>query len=106
LRYLVTGATGFVGSALCARLQDAGAELIAWSRSGGILADGSPSRAVELCAPFSLPAGVDSICHLASVAHQRAPEAAYQRINVEGSLRLARAALEAGVRRFLFVSSV
>jgi UDP-N-acetyl-alpha-D-quinovosamine dehydrogenase len=106
VKCLVTGATGFVGSALCAGLRARGDELVAWSRSGAALADGTPTQAVELGAAFTLPPGLDSICHLAGVAHQQAPAAAYQRVNVEGSLALARAALAAGVGHFLFVSSV
>jgi UDP-glucose 4-epimerase len=103
---LVTGATGFIGSALCARLQADDLELIAWSRSGDALADGRPTRAVDLGPGLSLPEGLDSVCHLAGVAHQFAPEAEHQRVNLQGTLALAQASLEAGVRRFVFVSSV
>ena len=55
--------------------------------------------------------GVDTVVHLAALAHVDArsvPDAlaTYRRVNTAGTLRLADAALGAGVRRFLFVSSV
>lgn len=106
VRCLVTGATGFIGSALCARLRAAGVEVLPLSRSGSPLPDGTPTRAVDLCAPEAVPAGVDTVCHLAGIAHQRAAGADYQRVNVQATLALARSAVAAGVRRFVFVSSV
>jgi nucleoside-diphosphate-sugar epimerase len=50
--------------------------------------------------------GVDVLLHLAGIAHQRADPSSYQRVNVDASLNLARNALAAGVKRFVFVSSV
>lgn len=49
---------------------------------------------------------VDAVIHLAGIAHQRADADTYRRVNIDGTVALARQALEAGVRRFLFVSSV
>nr|WP_241263382.1 NAD-dependent epimerase/dehydratase family protein [Parahaliea mediterranea] len=103
---MVTGATGFIGGALCAHLREAAIELVPVSRSGASLADGSPTLAADLFAAQELLRGVDSVCHLAGIAHQRAASADYQRLNVDATLALARAAIEAGVRRFVFVSSV
>jgi nucleoside-diphosphate-sugar epimerase len=56
-------------------------------------------------------AGVDAVVHLAGRAHVMQDEAAdplaeYRRVNVEATLALARAAATAGVRRFVFMSSV
>lgn len=55
--------------------------------------------------------GADVVIHAAARAHvlqERAadPLAEYRRVNVDGTLALARAAAEAGVRRFVFVSSI
>lgn len=50
--------------------------------------------------------GVDVVFHLAGIAHQSAPESAYSALNYTGTLRLARLAAAAGVRCFVFLSSV
>ncbi|WOJ94863.1 NAD-dependent epimerase/dehydratase family protein [Congregibacter variabilis] len=50
--------------------------------------------------------GIDLVFHLAGIAHQRADVAAYQNVNVDAPLALAEQALAAGVKRFVFVSSV
>jgi nucleoside-diphosphate-sugar epimerase len=55
--------------------------------------------------------GVEVIIHTAARAHIMQevvldPLAAYRRINVEGTINLARQAAEAGVRRFVFISSI
>jgi len=54
---------------------------------------------------------VDVIIHLASRVHLMSDDAddnlaEYQKVNVEGTLNLARQASEAGVRRFIFISSI
>ncbi len=55
-------------------------------------------------------AGCDSVIHLAALAHQRGSAAdrtaEFMRVNAEGTRRLARASARAGVRRFIFVSSI
>ncbi len=99
-RILVTGATGFIGSAACPALAARGFEVRAASRAvTGDLAsfDGSDD----------LLAGIDCVVHLANIAHVPASEVGRARaLNVEATLRLARAAAERGVRRFIFLSSV
>jgi nucleoside-diphosphate-sugar epimerase len=90
IRALVTGATGFIGRALCAG------------------ASGWQITAMDQRAPgweASLK-GQQVVVHLAGIAHRRADEAAYQAVNVDATLRLAEAAAKAGVRRFVFVSSI
>lgn len=106
MKCLVTGATGFIGGALCTHLRDAAIDVVPVSRSGAPLADGTPTRAADLFAAAEMLRGVDSVCHLAGIAHQRAADADYQRLNVDATLALARSAIEAGVRRFVFASSV
>jgi len=56
-------------------------------------------------------AGVDSVVHLAARVHimrddSPDPMAAFHRVNVDGTMHLARQAHQAGVRRFVFLSSV
>jgi UDP-N-acetyl-alpha-D-quinovosamine dehydrogenase len=50
--------------------------------------------------------GVDTVFHLAGVAHQQASEALHHEVNFQGTLSVARQAAQAGVARFVFVSSV
>jgi nucleoside-diphosphate-sugar epimerase len=96
---LVTGASGFVGTALCAAL-----------RSHGWLVRGSALRLLE--DPGGWRQSLNSIgcvVHLAAHVHQMqntGVEEDYWRINVDGSRLLAEQAAEAGVRRFVFLSSV
>ena len=115
-RVLVTGASGFVGRALCAELTAAGDEVRAAVRTaqpgagstcrviavGDIDAGTDWSRALE---------GMDAVVHLAARTHvtndrTRGVLGEFRRINVQGSVRLAQQALASGVRRFVFLSSV
>lgn len=109
---LVTGATGFVGRVLCARLAAAGAGVRAVSR---VRKDGPWHEHVALDIGDSnadiaaATVGVDTVFHLAALTHDvhgHADEASYTRINVDGTRRLTEAARSAGVRRFVFLSSV
>ena len=111
---LVTGASGFVGRALCAALGMQGHLVRAASRmpAGRTL---SPTFAVGDIGPdtdwTAAVTGCDAVVHLAAHVHvmsRQADDAAgnFHRVNVEGSENLARQAARAGVRRFVFLSSV
>ncbi len=95
-RVLVTGATGFVGRALVDRLQSASVPLLL-------------PRYLNIAAVDM--AGVSTLIHLAARVHVMRdtaadPLAAFRAVNVEATLALASQAAGAGVRRFVFVSSV
>ena len=112
MRFLVTGANGFVGSALCDELAARGHAYRAAMRNAmegehtyfcGELDERTPWMPALL--------DVDVVVHLAArvhVMHDAAvdPLAEFRRTNVEGTLNLARQAVQAGVKRFVFVSSV
>ena len=112
MRYLVTGANGFIGQILCTHLQKNGTSVRAllrkqstgsWNESViGDLASGS--------LPHECLSGVHTVFHLAGKAHALAENAkeasSYQQINVEGTRLLLEAARRAHVRRFIFFSSV
>lgn len=107
---LVTGATGFVGSALCTELAARGLPFRAACRGprAGCTAVGEVDEATDWSAAL---AGVDRVVHLAARVHvmneQAAdPLATFRRTNVAGTLRLARQAAAAGVQRLVFVSSI
>lgn len=114
-KVFVTGANGFIGRNVCERLERVG---FAVTRACRCLAPGADPRRwivtgdLERCDRLpELISGHDAIVHLAGRAHvvrevESDPQAAYQRANVEATARLAAAAVAAGVRRFIFVSSI
>lgn len=116
-RILITGATGFVGRGVIRVLRAEGHTLSGTTRQ--------PDRAqgpdgVPLYQVADLPqeanwsrvvAGADAVIHLAARAHMtreegRAALDLYRATNRDGSRRLAEAAAAAGVRRFIFMSSI
>jgi UDP-glucose 4-epimerase len=110
-RFYVTGASGFLGRRVCERLSVdghvralfrtaaegpwSGADLVDLSK------DAPPERALD---------GVDTVIHLAARTHaideDGDTERLYRELNVDGTRRMLDAAGRAGVRRFVFVSSV
>jgi nucleoside-diphosphate-sugar epimerase len=115
---LVTGASGFVGRALCAALIAHGSTVRGAVRSGAStqdLARGCAPAVVGDVGPDTdwreALSGVTAVAHLAARVHvmrERSvdPLAAFRRVNVEGTLQLARSAAAAGVARLVFLSSV
>lgn len=115
MRLLITGASGFVGRALCNTLRQL--RLAAHSVVPAVrVAHGLPGEKVigEIngCTEWRAAlTGMDAVVHLAARVHVMRdaaadPLAAYRAVNVEGTLHLARQAAAAGVRRFVFVSSI
>ena len=115
---VVTGADGFVGSALVAHLVATGRPFVAAVRQHPAGAAAKPHhRAVGDLAAASetgldaLAAGAAAIVHLAGRAHVLAdtapdPDALYRAANVVATERLAAAAVRAGVRRFVLASTI
>ena len=116
-RILVTGASGFVGRRLTAVLAASGHQVRAALRTVAPMAAGPGCESVAV---GSLGADTDwrtaldavnTVVHLAARVHVMRdtagdPLAEFRRVNVAGTLSLARQAVEAGVRRFVFISSV
>lgn len=110
---MLTGANGFVGSALKAELAShSGIHLVTAVRRGKASPDCVAVGNIDGCTDFSEAlAGIDVVIHAAARAHIMRDEvddplAEYRKVNVEGTLNLARQAVAAGVRRFVFLSSI
>lgn len=119
MKILVTGTEGYIGARLAPWLMAAGHEVggldTALYRDGCLYIDtpGMPAapktafKDLRTLTPADFE-GFDAVIHLAELSNdplgQNRPEITYK-INHEGSVRIARAAREAGVRRFVYASS-
>jgi nucleoside-diphosphate-sugar epimerase len=115
-KVLVTGASGFVGRALCVELARHGYRVRRAVRTldtvptptGEVVPIGTLSGATDWSAAV---AGVDAIVHLAARVHvmretARDPLALFREVNVDATEALARAAAGRGVKRLVYVSSI
>lgn len=113
LKVLVTGASGFTGSHLARLLVEEGHQVRALVRPNRRLdrLEGVPLERCEgdLTDPASLAravAGVERVLHVAAVYREaRLPDAYYREANVEGTRRLAEAAVAEGGVPFLYCST-
>lgn len=109
---LLTGASGFVGPHVVSGLSAAGWRLrLAVRRPLTVPAGVETVLTGDLGQPTDWSEalrGVDHVVHMAGLAHAGPglDEALYRRINTEATLDLARAAVAAGVRRFVYLSSI
>ena len=119
MRVFVTGVDGYIGAVLAPYLLARGVEVVGLDT--GYYRDGwlYGGTAAAIAMPFTLNkdlraleardlAGCDAVVHLAELSNdplgQNNPAVTHQ-INHQGSLSLARQALQAGIRRFVYTSS-
>jgi nucleoside-diphosphate-sugar epimerase len=116
VKVLVTGTEGYLGSLLAPVLLQAGHDVVGvdtgYYRNGWLYrgTDRTPltlDKDLRRIAPEDL-AGVDAVVHMAELSNDPlgalVPAVTY-RVNHQGSVRLARLARDAGVRRFVYMSS-
>jgi nucleoside-diphosphate-sugar epimerase len=108
----LTGSTGFIGQYLLRELPKRGHRLRVLLRRPAIVpAEASSAVIGDLTRPRNMSAaleGVDAVIHSAGLAHGMSgvPEDDYRVLNTEATIGLARAAGRAGVKRFIFLSSI
>lgn len=114
---LVTGANGFIGGAVCSALPSRGYRVRGVVRRQGQIAlqngvERLSLKEMDETTDWSAAlVGVDSVVHLAARVHLMRdtvadPLTEFRRTNVALTLNLARQAAAAGVRRFVFISSI
>lgn len=109
---LVTGAEGFVARALLARPLELGMRRALRHKPSATTANDCLVGEIDAQTDwrFALQ-GVEHVVHLAARTHvlhehEADPLSAYRRVNVDATRRLAQQAIAAGVRRFVFLSSI
>lgn len=106
MKTLLTGATGFIGKEVCKLITDKVCVV-------------RPRKSHDFESFIEVPTidgetdwtgafeGISSVIHLAGLAHKQSFSTDdFTSINVEGTLNLAQSAANAGVKRFVFVSSI
>lgn len=96
----VTGASGFIGAAVCARLRADGDDVIAVDVAG------DPDRRADVADPsatIAALAGADAVVHAAAIVSERGPMRDFVRVNVRGTRNVLDAA---GSRRAVVLASV
>jgi len=119
MTWLITGGTGFIGSRLALKARREGREVVV---AGQVNTDAERARLQELQAagiaieqgPLQdgayarrVSAGCEVIIHLAAAQHEaNVPDSYFESVNVEGTRTLLEASVAAGVRRFVYGSTI
>ncbi|HEY1833729.1 MAG TPA: NAD(P)-dependent oxidoreductase [Solirubrobacteraceae bacterium] len=111
MRVLVTGASGFIGGVLCARLVEDGHATFSLVRRAGSEPPGTHALLGDLSDGERLRASLaearpDCVIHLAAEIASQRSESKVREVNVEGTRRLLDACLASGQPRFVFCSTV
>ncbi|GAA0353630.1 SDR family oxidoreductase [Bowmanella denitrificans] len=111
-RLILTGATGFVGKACLTHFQNLGYKVVALGRKAPLQCEDFIEKQINAEEEYK---GVfcqgDVVIHCAARAHvmrddAEEPLALYRQVNTAGTLNLAKQAEKAGVKRFIFLSSI
>lgn len=103
---LITGANGFIGRALAARLRELGTTVRGVDLVAAPADDVVAGTTVDPDPWAGQLAGVDAVVHTAALVSNAAPLDKAWEVNVLGTHRVLRAAVAAGVPRFVHISSI
>lgn len=111
MKLLITGATGFVGSALIERVNSSYDTLALVRTHNNVWSPNIQQFVANNIFEVDFPDNIDVIIHLAGRAHilneqTTDPLSEFRKVNVDGTLQLARQALDKKVKRFIFMSSI
>lgn len=105
MRIVVTGGTGFIGSAIVARLSAAGHDVVAASRHGDVQVDVADAASLEKAF-----AGADVVVNAVQFTNYPIENPrkgrTFMEVDAHGTERQVAAAKKAGVRRFVYMSGV
>lgn len=114
-KILITGASGFVGRSVCAELLKQNLEIRLALRANNFLLENAEVAIINQIdndTDWSTALrNVDVVIHLAARVHVMNEAAVdsmlkFRSVNVDGTMNLARQSVKAGVRRFIFISSI
>ena len=113
MRILVTGGTGVIGAGAIPELVKAGHQVRLLSRGAEDAANEFSSAVEPFSADVSKPEslrgaadGCEAVIHITGIVEERPPEITYEKINIAGTIHVRDEAARAGVRRFIFLSSL
>ena len=121
MKVLITGASGFIGSRLALHARAAGHDVVGTGRAEGspeaevqniaeLAEAGIVVRGVDMLDEEALAAaleGCDTVFHLAAKQHEmNVPDQVFRDVNVDGTRRLLELSEKAGVRRFVYGSTI
>jgi nucleoside-diphosphate-sugar epimerase len=111
MRVLITGATGFVGTDLTEQVSSLYDTIVLIRTQNNALSSKIQQLVTTNIFEADLPNNIDVIIHLAGRAHIlneqiTDPLSEFRKVNVDGTLQLARQALDRKVKRFIFMSSI
>ncbi len=114
---LITGASGFIASNLMDYFCEKGVQTVALSRKSNTIKP-RPAQSIMACSDYAKSSSLQAmlpntsvIIHCAGLAEDNGfssdeDQQRYQSVNVDQTLSLAQLAAEAGVKRFIFLSSI
>ena len=104
---LITGASGFVARYLLNEIAQSHEVIACVRKKSNLLPSSVQQIIINNFFDITIPQDVDVVVHLAGVAHNKNNDIyEFKKINVDGTLELARKALQTNVKRFIFMSSI